>query len=657
MLELNKGIDILTDIGGVKGVAEVDRVLRESMDDTEFAKIQKIKNPTARLKIANAIALGQPDKVLVNTGSDQDVQRIRELCLTQGEERTLAIPGHTLHYDLAEEQARIVDRTFYIANPDEKVSSLANRIDRQVAYDYVKEHMVGVMKGMILVIGFYSRGPVGAVAAIPAIEATTSLYVCHSAELLYRNCFEQFDAEVDRAGLFFTNVHCQGLNRAEDLPNARVFMDRSFQTTYATFCTYAGNTLLLKKGNHRFAVDRATYFRRGRELSEHMFITGLKGPGGRVTYFAGAAPSGCGKTTTAMVGEKFISDDLAQIWIAEDGTIRSINPETGIFGIIEDVNWTDDPMIMDLLRNEKAEIIFSNILVDDAAKPHWVGNGETPPDKGFNFQGEWFKGKTDKNGKPIPLSHANARFTLRAEVLANCGDKLHDPSGVITKVFTYNGRDADTMPPVRVARDPDEGVVIGASIVSKATATEVGATGVKRQPWANQPFIPGALGDNMVAQFEFFNNKDIALQHRPIMAGLNYFLTHEARGGQGGGLLGEKRDVKVWLGWLDRLIHNEVGSIPSPVGLLPEYADLKAMFSEVLGKEYPKELYDKQFSLYADKILARIQLQYDAFKKEENIPARLFEIYDEQRKQMEQLKAKYGPIISIEQVKEWNAAK
>ena len=84
MLELNKGIDILTDIGGVKGEDQVDRVLREAMDDAEFAKIQKIKNPQARLKIANTIALGQPDTVLVNTGSDQDVQRIRELCLDPG---------------------------------------------------------------------------------------------------------------------------------------------------------------------------------------------------------------------------------------------------------------------------------------------------------------------------------------------------------------------------------------------------------------------------------------------------------------------------------------------------------------------------------------------------------------------------------------------
>ncbi len=129
--------------------------------------------------------------------------------------------------------------------------------------------------------------------------------------------------------MFFTNVHSEGLNRDEDLPNARVFMDRSWLTTFSMFCTYAGNTLLMKKGNHRFAVDLATYYRQEQELSEHMFITGMTGPGGRKTYFAGAAPSGCGKTTTAMVGTDFIGDDLAQMWIAEDGTLRAVNPESG----------------------------------------------------------------------------------------------------------------------------------------------------------------------------------------------------------------------------------------------------------------------------------------------------------------------------------------
>ena len=653
MFELKKGIDILADLGGIRTDAEAEVVFRESMDEPNFEKIQTIRNPEARLRIANAIALGRPDGVFINTGSAEDRQYVIDRSLATGEEARLAIPDHYIHFDLAAEQARIVDRTFYIVNEDEGVSSLAKSILRREAHDYVREYMTGMMQGMVLIVGFYSRGPVGAHASIPAIEATTSCYVCHSAELLYRNCFDGFDEEAARVGLFFTNVHSQGPNRDEDLPNARVFMDRAHMTTYSTFCTYAGNTLLMKKGNHRFAVDRATYLRRGVELSEHMFITGIPGPGGRITFFAGAAPSGCGKTTTAMVGREFISDDLAQIWIAEDGSIRSINPEKGIFGIIEDVNWTDDPMMLKILRGKQpAEIIFSNVLIDADRKPHWVGSGEEPPETGVNFQGHWEAGRTDAKGRPVPLSHPNARFTLEAVALDNYSDKMEDPAGVITKIFTYNGRDSDTYPPVWVAKNPDHGVVLGASIVSAATATEVGVTGVKRQPWANQPFIPGNLGDYMQAQFEFFNSDRIAPEHRPILAGLNYFLTCESRCGVGKKLLGEKRDVHVWMGWLERRIHGEVEAIETPIGFIPHYKDLKALFDEVLGKEYPLELYEQQFSLYVDNIIRRIEMQAEAFRTDQDIPALLFEIYEKQKQGLLALKERFGAVIAPDRLAE-----
>ena len=36
--------------------------------------------------------------------------------------------------------------------------------------------------------------------------------------------------------------------------------------------------------------------------------------------------------------------------------------------------------------------------------------------------------------------------------------------------------------------------------------------------------------------------------------------------------------------------------------------------------------------------------------KEKNIPARLFEVYQEQRKGLEARKAKYGAIVSVEQL-------
>lgn len=642
-------------IGGIKTLEEALAFLEACMNDETFTKLKEIKTEAAVITIANAAKLCTPDEIFINTGNDEDKEFIRRGALDKGEEASLPMPRHTIHYELKEEQGRITDRTFYLAEPDEKISSLANRIDRTEGLADVKTKMGGIMKGMTMIVGLYMRGPVGAFASNPSLQITSSFYVCHSADMLYRNRFYEFDAEVERLGYFYTNLHSQGLNRSEDLPNARVYMDRHTQTTYSINCTYAGNTLLMKKGNHRFSVDKAVK-NRGNELSEHMFITGIEGPSDRVTWFAGAAPSGCGKTTTAMAGHQFVGDDLAQMWIAEDGTVRSINPESGIFGIVEDVNWEGDPGLMPLLREEKTEVIWSNVLIDEDGIPQWTGNGEEPFKKGRNFQGDWEPGMVDEKGKAVPASHPNARATIVADALANYAPASEDPNGVETSVITYSGRDADTMPPVWVAKNPDHGVAIGACIVSAATATEVGASGVKRAPWANAPFIPGALGEYMDAQFKFWNNTRIADGKRPLMAGLNYFLTHEARGGESKALLGEKRDVKVWLAWLERRFHGEVGAIETPIGFIPEYEDLKRLFDEILGKAYPKDLYAKQFAIYVDNIVARIDLQAEAYGKEEDLPSRFFEVLAEQKEALMAAKESFGSVVEPTEFKAKNAA-
>ncbi|MCP4747705.1 MAG: phosphoenolpyruvate carboxykinase (GTP) [Desulfobacteraceae bacterium] len=652
MLTFNQGIDIVQTIGNVMSADQAKLVLKEKLNDEHYKRLKSFQYPAILLKIANAILMCEPDSVFINTGSGKDKQFIRELAIQKGEESPLPMPNHTIHYDLKQEQGRIIDRTYYIANDNEQVSSLGLRMSRPKALETVRKGMSGIMRGKKMLVGFYSRGPAGSPVSNPAIEITSSAYVCHSAEILYRNTYGHFEKEVKRLGHFYTNIHSEGLNRPKDLPDARVLMDRSHRTTYSFNCTYAGNTLLMKKGNHRFSVDRSVYEKKGLELSEHMFVTGVENSKGRITWITGAAPSGCGKTTTAMAGDHFIGDDLAQMWIAKDGTVRSINPECGIFGIVEDVNYEGDPMLMKCLREPGTEVIWSNVLIDENGAPHWTGNGEELPLKGKNFQGQWHKGMKDSNGKPAPVSHPNARCTVPAAALGNFSEKSEDDKGVETRVVTYSGRDSDTMPPVWVARNSDEGVVIGACIVSAATATEVGAKGVKRAPWANAPFIPGALSDYMDSQFSFFGNDKIDDTKRPIIAGLNYFLTDKARGGDSKKLIGEKRDVKVWLAWLDLKAHDEVDAIETPIGYIPKYEDLKRLFKQRINKEYGRELYDKQFSLYLDNILSRIKLQLEAYGKEENLPEKLFQVLKKQRQGLQALEKRFGAIVTPDQLQQ-----
>ncbi|MBU2442400.1 MAG: phosphoenolpyruvate carboxykinase, partial [Nanoarchaeota archaeon] len=127
MLFKKKGTDILLETGGIKSFDGARSLFEKKLNRENLSRILKINQQDVHLKIANSIAMCQPDSVFINTGSEEDRQYIRELALKNREEAKLAMKGHTIHFDLKKEQGRITDRTYYIANEDEKVSSLANK--------------------------------------------------------------------------------------------------------------------------------------------------------------------------------------------------------------------------------------------------------------------------------------------------------------------------------------------------------------------------------------------------------------------------------------------------------------------------------------------------------------------------------------------------
>ena len=265
MLELNKGVDILTDVGGVTTIAEARDVIGRKLDAANQNKLAPITNEDALIKIAAAINMCEPDDVFINTGSPEDVKWIREYSLEKGEERPLAKKGHTIHFDLPQDQARLVNQTFYIVNEDEKISALAKKIVRDEGLEYVQHVHEGHHEGQdhdgrLLL----PRSRWAPSASTPAIEISS----IDLRAALGRAALPQLLRQVRRRGrapghLLHQRAHAEGPNRPEDVPNARIFMDRSWLTTFSTFCTYAGNTLLMKKGNHRFSVDYATYYGNG----------------------------------------------------------------------------------------------------------------------------------------------------------------------------------------------------------------------------------------------------------------------------------------------------------------------------------------------------------------------------------------------------------
>jgi len=101
----------------------------------------------------------------------------------------------------------------------------------------------------------------------------------------------------------------------------------------------------------------------------------------------------------------------------------------------------------------------------------------------------------------------------------------------------------------------------------------------------------------------------------------------------------------VWLAWLERYAHNEVEYLSTPIGNLPCYNDLAELFKQIIDKDYPRSLYDMQFTLYTVKIIQRIELQQKAYANEEHLPDKLFKILEAQKSGLLDLKEKVGDVI------------
>ncbi|GAI99988.1 unnamed protein product, partial [marine sediment metagenome] len=261
------------------------------------------------------------------------------------------------------------------------------------------------------------------VFSLKALQITDSAYVAHSEDLLYRQGYGEFK-KLNGSSDFFFFLHSAGRLEngvSADIDKRRIYIDLEENRVYSVNNQYAGNSLGLKKLALRLAIKKAN---EEGWLAEHMFIMGVHGPNDRVTYFTGAFPSACGKTSTAMIpGQTIVGDDIAYLKKI-NGAIRAVNMESGIFGIIHSVNSENDPVIYQALTTP-GEIIFSNVLIRKGV-PYWEEMKKDIPEKGINFSGEWFEGKKDEQGKEIPCSHKNARYTLKLNELNNIDSKAND---------------------------------------------------------------------------------------------------------------------------------------------------------------------------------------------------------------------------------------
>ena len=616
----------------------VNELLKEKLTAENYDRLIAVDNAKIHEFVADAIELTNPQKVFVCTDSEQDVKHVREMALASGEERPLETPGHTYHFDGPSDQGRDREITRYLVPKTETLSEALNQIEREEGLAEIRGLLKGSMKGRTMILRFLSLGPAGSVFSVPCVQITDSWYVAHSEDLLYRSAYEQL-RKIGRDENVFCFLHSSGkLNEnmiSVDVENKRVYMDYTKDTMYSVNTQYGGNTMGLKKLALRLTIRQAD---REGWLAEHMFISGVSGPGGRKTYLAGAFPSACGKTSTAMLpGETIMGDDIAY-FRKINGEFRAVNAEAGIFGIIQNVTSRDDPTIWDVLH-KPGEVIFVNILVADK-KPHWLGMGTETPDKGVNFSGEWFKGKKDAKGKEIPLAHKNARYTVALKALANCDPELENPEGVVLGGLMYGGRDPKALVPVQQSFDWTHGIVsYGASLETETTFAIIGEEGVMEiNLMSIQDFLAIPLGKYIQNNIDFVRGID----NPPLVFGVNYFLRDKQ-----GNFVNGVRDKHVWVKWMELRVHGDVPAVTCPTGQIPRYEDLVPLFKQLLDKDYTKEDYIKQFTIRVPENLAKIE-RVEKYHKE-NVPGSPQAVYDTlktTRERLNEARELHGDYIS-----------
>ena len=605
------------------------------IDQTNLKKLEVLENEKVMANLKMAIELCKPAKVTVITDSDEDIAYLRQLAIDKGEERKLAMEGHTIHYDSMQDQARDKANTKYMLSEEVNWGMNVNYIMKDKGLPEVLEYMDGAMAGKEMLVTFFSLGPQNSDFTIGAMQITDSSYVVHSETILYRTGYEHFKLNLKGSDDFFFFLHSAGeldsRNNTKNIDKRRIYIDLEENRVLTVNNQYAGNSVGLKKLAFRLAIKKA---HSEGWLAEHMFIMGVHGKPGRITYFAGAFPSACGKTSTAMIpGQTIVGDDIAYLKKV-DGKIMSANVEQGVFGIIRDVNAKDDPEIFTSITTPR-EVIFSNVLVKDD-KPYWLGMGMETPKDGENFSGDWFEGKKDANGKEIGLAHKNARYTVRISELDNADALADAPEGVETEALVFGGRDSDTTVPVAEALDWAHGVMIGATIESETTAATLGAEGVRVfNPMANLDFIAIPLGTYINNYLDFKNG----IEKETKVYATNYFLRDE-NGKWCNGML----DKKIWILWADGRVNGEFDGLKTPVGFIPKYEDLKKLFKDNLDYDYTEDEYNQQFSVRVDKYLDKMERMNAIYSKVE-MPEEFTAQLANQTKRLLEAKEQYGSVI------------
>ena len=495
-------------------------------------------------------------------GSEAEYQKLIAEMLESGDLLALnqdTYPGCYLHRSDPSDVARVEHLTFVCTEDEIDAGPNNNWMAPSAAKDLMDGLFAGCMQGRTMYVVPYCMGPIDSPYSRCGVELTDSPYVAVNMKLMTRMGKSALE-RIEQEKKFVRGLHSTG----ELDPDRRYIVHFPEQLTIMSYGSgYGGNALLGKKCH---ALRIASYQARQEGwLAEHMLIVGIENPQGETHYLACAFPSACGKTNLAMLippeshaGWKIwtLGDDIAWIHMDADGQMRAINPEAGYFGVVPGTNAKTNRNAFEMINRDT---IFTNVAVTAENEPWWEEKNTGTP-------------VTDWQGRPYdpangPAAHPNSRFTVSAK-MNPCYSELADaPEGVPISAIVFGGRRRELAPLVYQARDWNHGVLVAASVASETTAAATGQVGVvRRDPFAMKPFC----GYNFADYWNHWMSFGERSNRLPEIFHVNWF-----RQDNDGKFLwpGFGENLRV-LRWIIERCEGRVGAKDTPIGYLPEPADI-----------------------------------------------------------------------------------
>lgn len=564
-------------------------------------------------------------------GAADDARLIQE-ALEAGE---LQPAGEGLYYQRSYEKdtARSEERTIVATSNPEDKGVYNNWRPSEEMKPLLESKMRGASEGKTMYVIPYLMSPVGSPLEQYAagVELTDNRCVVLHMIRMARVAAEHINNLADPNN-FVRAVHVTG-----DLPNLgqgtpddqRYFVTVADERTILHFGSSYGGNALLGKIAHGLRQGSYDGWSTGKFLVEQFMLLGITDKQtGKKWHICGGFPSASGKTNLAMtlapdaLGDRyyveFYGDDIAWLWVGEDGRLYGMNPENGVFGVAKDTNEKTNPTALESIK-PGTQALFTNVAWNENThEVWWEGKTKQPPEDVTGWR-DWRGRLISERGedeKDAPWAHPNSRFTTTLANVPNVAKDYEDPKGVPIDGIIFGGRTRDREPLIRAITDLAEGVYDGLTLGAEATFAADGLDGQLRyDPMSMRPFMSYPEGKYAAHWLKVIGDA----KEQPIFAHVNWF----QKDPEDGHFLwpGYRENLRALL-WLMQLKDGDVQGRPTAVGVLPTKEELN-----LDGLEMPEEDLDRILTIDEDRWRQEIGFREEHLSQFEGLPEAIWEAH------------------------------